>query len=399
MRLSATKDFAVVAAQCCPPPVTVYVVGYGESAASRTLSAEHGAFIEFILTWNDWRPRSTPEVKAVRTSSQALVRQCAAWFDAAKTLHVRAAAGTLLGRHLRLCPRAPALAHVPEKRHIHRRLTHLQLASYTHTTSRSRLLSGAHAPTTHERRAPSTSFSERGLFIDLSDSEWKRLKRVGRRSEWLSDSLDLRTSHAGNPRAHPRAYRRRTVGARCYTINPSVHGHCAPSFSFELFCGDGGVDLRADDKHTSPPRAPSLPSFPPFAPHARERSLDAYFPTPSTISRAPSCSAPSARVRLTLKTATRVLSLGGMDKVGNGKAREPLPPVPHARALPLGRTFSRVCALGTRPVTRHAVQRALSPLETPTRTYSRPPPPSHARASLVYPGLIPPCLCFRGAGV
>ncbi|KAJ7020122.1 hypothetical protein C8F04DRAFT_1319393 [Mycena alexandri] len=148
-------------------------------------------------------------------------------FDAAKTLRVRAATA------LRLCPRAPALVRASEKRHIHvsipprprppfileRRLTHPQLVSYKHTTSRSRLLS-AGAP------------------------EWKRLKRVGRRSDWLSDSLDLSISHAGNPSSPPA------------TLSPPDGGRA-------LFCGDGGVDLRADDGTLSfSPRIASLPCLP-----------------------------------------------------------------------------------------------------------------------------------------
>ncbi|KAJ7030931.1 hypothetical protein C8F04DRAFT_1397606 [Mycena alexandri] len=130
-------------------------------------------------------PLSEPG-RSHRDASQALVHQCV---DAAKTLRVRAAAGTLLGRHLRLCPRAPALAHAPEERHIlisiprtnttppahlcmlERRLTHLQLVSHTRHLALPPPLS-VRAPTTRERRAPSTHFSERGFLIGLLDSEW-----------------------------------------------------------------------------------------------------------------------------------------------------------------------------------------------------------------------------------
>ncbi|KAJ7016813.1 hypothetical protein C8F04DRAFT_495771 [Mycena alexandri] len=174
------------------------------------------------------------------------------------------------------------------------------------------------------------------------------------------------------------------------------------SYSLSFLC-DGDVGLRCDGTLLLAPRIAFLPSSSLYP--ARSRVLPRLptgTPTPYRPhihnSHAAPGAAPPTCVQLDLKTVTRVLSLGGMDKVGNGKAREPLPPVPHTRALPLGRAFLCVCALGTRPVTRHAVQRALSPLETPTRTYSRPPPPSHARASLVYPSLIPPCLCFRGEG-
>ncbi|KAJ7018726.1 hypothetical protein C8F04DRAFT_1243039, partial [Mycena alexandri] len=113
------------------------------------------------------------------------------------------------------------------------------------------------------------------------------------------------------PRAHSRAYRRRT-GARCYTdLIPPVHDPAlprsrAPSLSFsDLFLWNGDVDLRADDGTLPfPPRIAFLPSFHPFAPRARGCSLCAYFPTPSTISRAPPCSAPSTCVQLASRTAT-----------------------------------------------------------------------------------------------
>ncbi|KAJ7030886.1 hypothetical protein C8F04DRAFT_1263371 [Mycena alexandri] len=188
--------------------------------ARRALST---GFIAFTLTWNDWRPRSySAPAEAVRTSSQTRFPESAAWFDAAKTTCPRGRRNALIDDTFRLCPRAPALAHAPEERHIlisilrtnttppahlcmlERRLTHLQLVSYTHATARSHLVSAPARP-------------RLGSAVLLRPTFPRHIAKQ---------------QFAGILRAHPRAYRRRTVGARCCTdLNPSAHGHRPPSFS------------------------------------------------------------------------------------------------------------------------------------------------------------------------
>ncbi|KAJ7015737.1 hypothetical protein C8F04DRAFT_1171857 [Mycena alexandri] len=118
------------------------------------------------------------------------------------TLCVSAAAATLLGRHplslpartsssacVRAAPRPRLHTRINTTPPAHlcileRRLAHFQLV--THTASRSHRLAlppplGAHAPTTQERRALSTHFSERGSLLAYLESEWKWLERVGGR--------------------------------------------------------------------------------------------------------------------------------------------------------------------------------------------------------------------------
>ncbi|KAJ7030900.1 hypothetical protein C8F04DRAFT_1263390 [Mycena alexandri] len=290
-------DFAVVAAQCCPAPVispsklwhistatapqqhprwcrrvTAYAVssggrieaGYGESAASRTLSAEHGVFIESILTWNDWMLQRPP--------SQPRFPESAASLDAAKTPRVPAATGTLLGRHPSSLPARTSTSarsrEAPRSR-LHstrtnttpteRRLTHLQLVSDTHTTSRSRLLS---APA-----RPRLGSASRLAYI----ARWESLElSLAHVVAWMLDARCYATP------THPAFSAQMRIRASALTTTPSV--------LLSLVTPPRFLRFPARSPLISPPRPPAYPH--------------------RLNSHAAPGAAPSTRVLLALKTAT-----------------------------------------------------------------------------------------------
>ncbi|KAJ7032356.1 hypothetical protein C8F04DRAFT_657564 [Mycena alexandri] len=387
-----------------------------------------------ILTWNDWRPRSNsyPPRKAARTSSQARFPESAASFDAAKALRVRAAAGTLLGRHLRLCPRTSTSARSPGAPHprLHtrantappahlfipeRRLTHLRLVSYTHTTSRSHLLSVPSRP------RPGSAVLLRPAFPSEDDplaslgSEWNPWDQwEGAESAQLSASLDLRlsTSHAGNPSSsattHIAAETLGVLGVQFLVICLGKAEHPNRPLVFApisihpcirtaipvlvLRALSAQMEMWTCAPTTTPKHFESLSLFAShrFPAPASSRALPGtcLFPThphpPGRMSRAPpwsSHAAPSTRVQLALKTATVRPALRGMAMGMGWRGRGASPThTAHARAPSRGRTLSCVCPRTSYVRACSRCPRASPPL-LPRDTRLAPSRPPRARAS------------------
>ncbi|KAJ7020129.1 hypothetical protein C8F04DRAFT_1242215 [Mycena alexandri] len=253
------------------------------------------------------RSNSYPPRKALRTSSQARFPESAAWFDAAKLYVSARPPGHSYGRHPSSLPaRTSTSACTREAPHPHISIPVLtphplptfsspsvtsrtSNSSHTHATSRSRLLSAPSRPRPRSTVLFRPTFPREDHALASLDSEWTPWDQWEGGAERSAEQSNLSTSLAGNPRAHPRAYRRRT-----------------------LFCGDRDVDLRADDG-TLPSLLTSLPSPRPLftpalagpssPPCRHTHTLPAAYPQYLDSHAAPRA-APPTRVRLTLKTAT-----------------------------------------------------------------------------------------------
>ncbi|KAJ7030871.1 hypothetical protein C8F04DRAFT_1186350 [Mycena alexandri] len=285
-----------------------------------------------------------------------------------------------------LCPCAPALVRAPEKRHVSvstpvltprcpptfasSSATRAPPNRLIHTTSRSRLLSGTRAPTT---RVPCS-------FDPLFRSEVRRA--------------------LGIPRAHPRHI---SPPGRCGVTPISIHRCTTPrSPVLVLFRGDGDVDLRADDDTLPFPIASHrFPALSSSVYAARSRVLT-HLPTgtptlpwphiSSTI-MVPTCC--SGRRSLDPHATcfgdrdARALSRWDSDGDGLAKARSLSHPYrTPARSLPLAYFLYGALARRTRPLSSPVITHVFAfHLPRDTRASLR---PSHARASLVYPGLLSP---------
>ncbi|KAJ7017122.1 hypothetical protein C8F04DRAFT_1338321 [Mycena alexandri] len=358
--------------QCCPAPGDYFLVPLNPNVDS---DVEHlGASLQFL-----------PSEKGPQDVHPNLLPESAAWFDAATTLCVRAAAGMLLGR---LCPCAPALARAPEKRHVSVSISVLtsrppptfhprappraaptRLRHTHHLALPSRL--GALAPTTQERCAPSTHFSERRLVIDSEWSPWTSGRAL---REWAAVEQSIaRLEYIARweSREPTRdAYRRRTVD----------------------------VDLRAQ-RHTSLPSSHRFPALVVSLPRALAGTCSSHRPHTPTLpaahldSHAAPGAAPPTRVLLASRTAT-LRPRFTWDRDGYELARARSLPHPYrtrARSLPRAYFVARVPS----HVVRARLLATVPPPISPALSGHAPShPATRTSSSLVYPGLP-----IRGAGV